>query len=145
MCDNDSFVGRRSKNPFNFQHYDITQFNLSVNGTQIPNLPIEFDYDKQPPISARGYNSLFKGTNMQHFDKSHQISKKFFDEGCFLLCFNLSADQGSGAACSNLLNQGVVRIEARFKKALKNTITCIVYAEYDRVIEIDKNRNIYTF
>lgn len=74
MVDNDAYSGKRSKNPFNFQHYNISQFNLSVNGAQIPAQPLQFDYTKTPPVSAREYNTLFTGTNIHHFDKAHQIT-----------------------------------------------------------------------
>jgi hypothetical protein len=146
MVDNDAYTGNRAKNPFNFKHNNITTFNLSVNGVQVPNQPIQFDYSNmETPISTRGYLSLFKGTGIHFFDRGHQITKKFFDNGCFLLAFDLTTDiSNNSISCTNLLNQGTVRVEGRFKEALKNTITCIVYAEYDASIEIDSNRNIFT-
>lgn len=144
MVDNDAYSGKRSKNPFDFKHNDISQFNLNVNGMPVPCKTLTFDYDKKPPSSARGYNTLFKGTNIRHFDKSHQITKKFFDNGCFLLAFELTADHANNMICGNLLNQGTIGIEARFKKALTNTITCIVYAEYDGCIEVNRDRYVST-
>lgn len=143
MVDNDAYTGRRTKNPYNFKHNNITRFNLSVNGVQVPNQPIEFDYSQEKPLSTRGYNTLFKGTGIHYFDKGHQISKKFFDDGCFLLAFDLTADNSYATSCGNLLNQGIVRIEGRFRETLKNSVTCIVYTEYDGKIEVDKNRDIY--
>lgn len=143
FVDNDAYVGNREKNPYNFQHYDLTQFNLTVNGVSIPSQPIEFDFSKKPSICSRGYLTLFRGTNTHMFDKAHQINKAAFENGSFLLCFDLSADNSNGLACDHLLNQGIVGIEGRFKNALAKTITCIAYAEYDNVIEIDKSRNVY--
>ncbi len=145
MVDNDAFVGKRSKNPYNFQHYNISEFCLSVNGVQVPSQPIQFNFQSTPCISSHGYNTLFKGTNIQHFDKSHQITKKFFENGCFLLAFDLTADQSNDLSpCGNLLNQGVLRIHGRFSNELPRTISCIIYLEYSGLIEIDKNRTIYT-
>lgn len=146
MVDNDAFTGKRSKNGFNFKHNDIEQFNLIINGVQHPNTPIQFDYtNPKHPISTRGYNTLFKGTGIHFSDKGHQVTKEFFDNGCFLLAFDLSADvSNNGASCMNLLNQGTVRIEVRFAKPLPTSITCLVYTSYDASIEIDKNRNVYT-
>lgn len=144
MVDNDSYTGKRSKNPFNFQHYKISQFNLSVNGVQVPRQPIEFDYTGEKPISSRGYNTLFKGTGIHYFDRGHQITKKRFDsEGMFLLACDLTADQQNTSSCDNLRNSGTLRIEGRFAAALTKTITCICYMEFDAVAQIDKNRNIF--
>lgn len=145
MVDNEAFVGKRSKNPYNFQHYNISEFCLSVNGVQVPSQPLQFDFQKSPSISTHGYYTLFKGTNIQHFDRSHQITKQFFENGCFLLAFDLTADQSNDlSACGNLLNQGVLRIHGRFSNELPKTISCIIYLEYSGLIEIDKTRTVYT-
>lgn len=145
MVDNDAYSGTRGKNPFNFKHNDISQFNLSVNGVQVPNQPIRFDYTAGAITSTRGYNTLFKGTGIHFFDKGHQITKKFYDNGCFLLAFDLTTDLSyNNESCINLLNQGTVRIEGQFAKPLTKSITCVVYTEYDASIEIDKDRNVHT-
>lgn len=144
MVDNEAYTGKRSLNPFNFKHNNITNFYLTVNGVQVPNQPIVFDYSKDTPISTRGYNHLFKASGIKFLDAGNQITKGFFDAGCFLLCFDLTNDMSYTSGCTNLLNQGSIRIEARFAKELEKTVTCLVYAEYDAVIEIDKNRNILT-
>ena len=145
MVDNDSYVGRRSTNPFNLKHNHITQYNLLVNGTQVETEPIEFDYTASPPISARGYQSFFKDLGIHYFDRGHQITKKLYDNGYFIIASDLTSDRAQEAgACGNLLNQGTVRIEARFSKPLPGTITCLVYCEYDAGIKIDKDRNVYT-
>lgn len=39
------------------------------------------------------------------------------------------------------MNQGIVRIEGKFREAPTSTLTCVVYTEYDGSIEIDKDRN----
>lgn len=144
MVDNDAYNGRRSKNPFNFKHNDITSFHLNVNGVQIPNQPLTFDYSDVNPVSTRGYSSLFRNSGIHYFNTGNLITKDYYDNGCFWLCFDLTADQSCTGNCANLLNQGTVRIDARFAKELPNTITCLIYAEYDAAIHIDKNRVVHT-
>lgn len=144
MVDNSAYTGKRSKNPFNFQHYSISSFNLSVNGILVPQNPLSFDYSKEPFVSTRAYTSLFRGIGINYHDKGNLITKSFFDNGCFMLAFDLTADKSVNTNCANLLNQGTIRIEASFSKELEQTISCIVYTEYDASIEIDKNRNVVT-
>lgn len=145
MVDNDAYAGTRNLNPFNFKHNNIAQYHLLVNGVQVPNEPYEFDYSVDPPISTRGYQSLFKDTGIHYFDRGHQISKTFFDNGCFIIASDLTTDRSTeSGACGNLLNQGTIRIEARFKEALAKTTAVLIYAEYDAAIKIDKDRNVYT-
>ena len=42
----------------------------------------------------------------------------------------------------NLSRQGSVRLDMKFAVALPHTVTVIVYAEFENVIEIDHHRNI---
>jgi len=41
-----------------------------------------------------------------------------------------------------LIKQGNLHVEIHFSKALTATINVIMYAEFDNVIEIDRNRQI---
>lgn len=146
MVDNLAYCGKRSKNPFNFIHNKICHYQLLINGVQVPTEPYEFDYtDDKNPISTRGYVSLFKDTGVHYFDRGHQITKKAFDSGFFIIATDLTPDRSTETTpCGNLLNQGTVRIEARFSEPLPNTITCLVYCEYDSTLKIDQQRNVYT-
>lgn len=144
MVDNLAYTGKRSLNPFNFQHFHITNFYLTVNGNAVPATPLTFDFTKDAVISTRGYNHLFKSSGINWADKGNQITKNFFNNGAFMLGFDLTNDNSYTSGCTNLLNQGSVRIEARFAVELPSTVTCLVYCEYDAAIEIDKNRNVFT-
>lgn len=145
MVDNDAYSGSLTLNPYNFKHNNISSFQLLVNGLPTPSTALTFDYtDPVTPISTRGYQTLFRGTGIHYFDRGHQISKTYFDNGCFLLAFDLSVDQNQDGVCVNPSNQGTIRIEAHFREALPKTITCIVYTSYDSIMKIDKQRNIYT-
>lgn len=146
MVDNLAYCGKRSKNPFNFVHNKICHYQLLINGVMVPTEPYDFNYtDDKNPISTRGYVSLFKDTGLRYFDAGHQITKKAYDKGFFIIATDLTPDRSTETtACGNLLNQGTVRIEARFSEPLKETITCLVYCEYDTALKIDQQRNVYT-
>lgn len=144
MVDTVAYSGKRSRNPYNFKHNQLSSFNLVINGVQHPQQPIILDYSKKPYISTRAYISLFKGIGIHYFDKGHQITKDFYDNGCFMLVFDLTADNSYGNSCGNLLKDGNLRIEGSFSSALDSVITCLVYTEFDALIEIDKNRNVIT-
>lgn len=147
IVENTAYSGSRKLNPFHFQHFNMNQFHLVVNGVQVPSQAIDFDFsNKDAPISMRGYETLFRGTNLHHHvDMSHQVKKSLFDKGFFLLAFDLTPDASySRQDCLHLLNQGIVRIEARFSEAISKTLSVIVYTEYDATVEIDRDRNVYT-
>lgn len=144
MVENKAYSGDRELNPFNFQHFHIQRFNLSVNGVQIPSQPLEFDYEstEKNDISSRAYNMLYKACGVKHFDRGLYLTKHFFDNGAFILAFDLTADNSNASMCANLIQQGTIRIEGRFSTPLKEAVTCLVYCEYDAMLNIDKNRNV---
>jgi len=58
-----------------------------------------------------------------------------------LYTFDLTADLGDEENF-NLMHQGSVRLVLKFGQALATTVTVVVSAEFENVIEIDRNRNI---
>ena len=40
------------------------------------------------------------------------------------------------------MRQGSVRLVLKFGAALQQTVTVVAYAEFENVIEIDRNRNV---
>ena len=62
-----------------------------------------------------------------------------------MYAFDLSPDLADEGHL-NLAKHGTVRVELKFGAALPNTVTIVAYAEFENVIEIDRNRNvIYDF
>jgi hypothetical protein len=42
----------------------------------------------------------------------------------------------------NLTRQGTVRLDLKFAEALAHTVTVVCYAEFQNVIEMDRNRTV---
>jgi len=73
------------------------------------------------------------------------LDRKNISRGYALYAFNLTSDLGEDDHFS-LAKQGNVRLVLKFTEALVDPVTVIAYAEFQNVIEIDRNRNvIYDF
>ncbi|XP_057324647.1 uncharacterized protein F54H12.2-like [Microplitis mediator] len=142
FVNNKAFNGDKSLNPFNFQHFNINYLSLYVDGRQIPTKPL------QPDFSAGGqyidaYHTVFSGTGVHFLNDGNTIDHFDYPKGHCLFAFDLTADLSANSNSHwNLIRHGSVRIEVRFAEALEATINCIVYVEYDSVIEIDASRQI---
>ncbi|KAI7790097.1 uncharacterized protein F54H12.2-like [Triplophysa rosa] len=139
MVDNDAFTGAYNKNPFTFNHYDMEFLAIYVDGQQVPAKPLQPDFDSG--AAAREYYQLVMSTG-RHL-KNHWLA---FDRGEFmngysLFAFNLTPDEECGQHLS-LVKSGNIRLEVRFKKALAKTITLIVYALFDSIIQVSNRRQI---
>ena len=128
MVKNADFIGTMDSNPYKFQHYDISDFSLFVNGKQYPNegLSLGMDHEK---TSVMGYRTLFEGSGIHHSNAGHQITHDMFVNGYFMLLFDLTPDQGASEAHTSHPEQGNIRVEMKFAKPLPEAITCLLYLE----------------
>ncbi|XP_074098900.1 uncharacterized protein F54H12.2-like [Cotesia typhae] len=142
FVDNKAFNGDASMNPFNFQNFGINYLSLYVDGRQIPSKPLQPDFgNRMNYIDA--YHTLFSGTGIHFLNEGNSIDRFDYPNGYCLYAFDLTPDLSANSNTHwNLIKHGTVRIEVRFDKALATTTNCIVYAEYESVLEIDASRQV---
>ena len=83
MMDNNSYNGSYKKNPFNFQHYNLTQIRISVNGEEVPFKPLKLNFDGKLFVTA--YNTLFLGTGKLHGNSRSIIKREDYSEGYMII------------------------------------------------------------
>ena len=133
---NASMNGQYTSNPFNFEHFDLNYVAVYVDGNPVPAKPLELNFKNKNYI--RAYHSLFPDVAQ---DKGIFLSRDEYMNGYTLFSFDLTPDLCDGDHW-NLQHQGNLRIELKFDAALKETISVLVYAEFQNVIEISKNRQV---
>jgi len=84
---------------------------------------------------------VFAGTGKLGAYEGLFIDREDYGSGCALYAFDLAADLDEQDYFS-LVRQGSVRLALKFSAALAATVTVIAYAEFENVIEIDRNRNV---
>ena len=135
-----AFNGHAESNPFNFQHFNLSEIALYLDGQQQHAIrPIQPDYENG--LYIRAYDSLFGGTGKLCKDEGLYISREDFANGYALYAFDLSADLGEDDHF-NLVRQGSVRLALKFAAALDATVSVVAYAEFENVIEVDRDRNV---
>ncbi|XP_052128232.1 uncharacterized protein F54H12.2-like [Frankliniella occidentalis] len=136
---NQAFNGSYERNPFNFHHFNIIYLNLYDGSQPIPAQPLKPNFNKGLYVEA--YNILFSGTGIHWKDEGNDITYEDYANGYTLFAFDISQDLSANEHHWNLQRQGVVRLELLFSAPLPEPINCIVYSEFNNLIEIDKNRN----
>ena len=136
---NKAFNGDRQCNPFNFDHFDINYFALSVDGVQVPSRQLQPNFESDLFVEA--FHSLFSGTGIHFLNQGNCISRDAFKKGYCLFVFDLTPDLSANSNTHfNLVRHGNVRIDVRFSKPLTDNINCLVYGEFDSILEIDSTR-----
>ena len=140
MVSSSAFSGSLTKNPFNFQNFKVKEINVSVDGEQIPYQPFIFkSTDPSNPICARGYYSLFS-ENVNSMQYGNDIRMYEYQNGFQLLMLDLAQD-----GCvdhSSPEKTGNLRVKFSFDEGLKESITVIMYMEYESHFEINKIRAV---
>ena len=142
FVDNKAFNGDFNLNPFNFNHYKINYLSLYVDGVQIPSRPLQPDFANNR-LHVDSFHTLCSSTGMHFLNMGNSIDREDYRRGYCLFAFDLVPDLSANSNSHwNLVKHGSVRIEVRFEEAPSSTTNCIVYTEYDNVLEIDAARQV---
>ena len=134
MVETRALVGSYARNPFNFQHFNVSSINLKVNGVCVPQEPLRPDFPNGRCM--REYNHLFMNTGKYRINSGNCISLADFKGGSTLFPFDLTPDQ------CNMYNihvgkEGTMSLEITWSTGLPQGITILVYAVYDQVVMIN--------
>lgn len=98
----------------------------------------DFDRDLYIPC----YNALFNATGILRNNSGIAISREDYPNGFCLIPFDLTPDISAHEKHWNIPKTGSLGIDLRFAEPLNSTVTVIIFAEFDNLIEIDKDRNV---
>lgn len=139
LVDNRAYNGDRERNPFNFQHFSLTEIGIYLDGQLHGLKPMKLDFNTGRYVAA--YAGLFGGTNKINRDEGNDVSRWDYANGYAIFANDLTPDLAENDHV-NLARQGTVRLDLKFGEALAHTVTVLAYAEFENTIEIDRNRNI---
>lgn len=90
LVDTEAYNGSRHKNPYLFEHFDLSEVSFRVNGVQLPAVPYTPDFKKK--LYSRMYRGFFDHLGVHYGPASHQISKELYANGFTVTPLDLSPD-----------------------------------------------------
>ena len=96
----------------------------------------------QEKTSVFAYNTLFDGSGMRHLNAGLQLPHDMLIAGYLMLFFDLKLDRATSEGHVSLTDQGNIRLELQFDKAIPDPVTCLLYLEYDNCVRIDQLRTV---
>ena len=136
LVSNATLKGSKTHNPFNFQHYILTE--IAIYLAQHMLKPIQ---PNSKTFCIRDYNSLLSGTGKLNRGRGHRHLARRIQNGYALYAFDLTVDLGEDDHF-NLVRHGNPRLSLKFGVQLPKTMTVLVCILFDNVIELDRDRNV---
>jgi hypothetical protein len=134
--ENAAINGQYARNPFLFAHHNVNFLSIYVDGQSVPCKPLELNFKSDNYV--RAYYSLFSSFDR---DRGIYLTREEYAKGHVLYAFDLTPDLCDGSHF-NLQHQGNLRLELKFSEPLTKTLSVLIYAEFQNVIEITKSRHI---
>jgi hypothetical protein len=145
LVKNAAFNGSYKLDPLYFQHEDLTFMACYIDGVQFPIKAYQPDFDHNK--YSRELMGLVKAVNQNNTSTNMSIDKKSYKQGNTIFAFNFSPDLSNGSDAFGHLSEikrGSLRLQMKFKCSLPESVNVLVYCEYDNIIEINKDREIFT-
>ena len=132
--------GDYGANPFNFEHFNVTEASVTINGESVPGRPLQMDFGtNRNYVSA--YTRLFDSCGKWNKDAGLYISREDFGKGYSFFAFNI-APHFFEEDYINLVRRGNTRLELKFNTATTETINVVVFATFSSLLEVSQSRDI---
>lgn len=130
-------------NPFDFGHFNMNFLSLTKNGIPVSTRPLQPDFATDKPNYIESFMNTFIAVGIGSKDDGYHVSRDEYGAGGYVLhCFDLTPDRSAGVHQWNLRRNSLIEISLRFAQALTDTLSLVVYAEYQNLMEIDKDRRV---
>ena len=136
MNRNDADVGSFVLNPFNFQHFNMSDCSLRVDGKEIEKFHVDFANGKTQEMLY----ALYENIGIQDYNGGCSVDKDMFEGGACIASWNLTADK-RGAMYEKF---GGMDLHLNFKEGLTNRITVILWGIFDDVLRITPDKKMKT-
>ncbi|XP_062616114.1 uncharacterized protein F54H12.2-like [Saccostrea cucullata] len=136
FMENAAFNGDQTKNPFHFQNFGIKKLDVSINGETISTRCFEPNFNDN--LYLRSYLSLYQALGKLGEDWAPDITLEEYKSGYTLWGWDFTEDQEAQSDEFHIIETGNLRVEVQFTNNTATTINCVVYAEFDNLLEINK-------
>ncbi|XP_061180826.1 uncharacterized protein F54H12.2-like [Saccostrea echinata] len=140
FVENAAFNGDKTKNPFNFQNFGIKKLDVSINGETMMTRCFEPNFNED--LYLRSYLSMYQALGKLGEDWAPDITLEEYKNGYTLWGWDFTKDQEAQSDKFHLIETGNLRVEVQFTNNTATTLNCVVYAEFDNLLEINKQREV---
>ena len=137
FVESSAYSGHEQMNPFDFKTFDVSYIDFQVDGQTSGAQILQPDYTNGNYVTA--FSRLFECMPPDQKEPPN-ISYYDYANGYSMYLFNLETSKDS--LYSNPLKRGQTRLTVKFKKALTEPVTALVYGSFEALMKVDQARNV---
>ena len=139
MVHNNAMNLNPNYNPFNFEHFYLTRFNITKNGQNVFPKAIETDFKEGNFMDL--YRHMYDSLGVKHGNHSFGLTAAHFVKGKTFLVADLNPDQ-CNLYHTHADEYGNLDLELSFGEDLKHPIYVFAYMNYNSGIKIDEYQQV---
>jgi hypothetical protein len=143
LIPNEAVIGSPLVSSFKFEPHGVNYLAFTLDGLQYPRNAFKPDFENNKYM--REYYSLQQAFNLDSLHVPGRLSFEEYKDRCVLYAYNFAPDMSDGSSAggpANLIKRGVLGMHIRFSEPPTKTLSAIVYAEFDNMMEIDNNGRV---
>lgn len=136
-----AYQGSAKLNPFNFQHFNVSEIALYKDGVPYPRPVTKLDFENNRVVEA--YQNFLLSLRADDCRFVPNVTLQDFRQGFTLYSYEMSPDQLGSINYSSMLNkQSNIRVEIKFARPTVTNITLLAYYENEHLLEIHEDRRV---
>ena len=139
MVHNQAMSHAPKKNPFNFQHFNLSTFNLKKNGQLVFPRPLQPSIEEGDAIDL--YQHLSDSVGISHGNQSIGLTYEEYLNGRFFLAADLTPDQCNSSHV-HPENYGNLDLELAFSVIIPHPIYVLAFSIFNSSIIIDQFQQV---
>lgn len=142
IVDHAALSGDYTKNPFNFQHFNISEISLKNSGALVDGRPLKFNFEKNKFLD--GYWGMFRGLDKRFRSEGNDIQLRDYKNGFAIYVFDLSPSL-SGGQYTDPKKDGRLTVHLQFARNTTKPLILCAYLQFDDKISINEGGKITTY
>ena len=134
-----AFSGRQNLNPMNFKNYNLSSFNLTVNGRSFYGEPLSMNFGAKQCIQP--YIHTMRSLGFFGKKDGCSLSKEEFINGCSLFAIDL-APTSCGLNLIDPVQTGILTIDLHFSTPTPEKFKTIIYMEFESHFSINSSNRV---
>ena len=134
-----AFNGDYTKNPLNMKNFNASSIIIRKNGIPTPYQELTLDYTNNGFL--KGYQSMITGTGCLFTGESIGITPTAYKNGKAIYIFDIVNNTTDN--CMPLQQEGKLSLDIKLSSETTRGITILAYLQYDSVLEINSDNDIF--